>query len=271
MKGILPSIQLKNVTKQFKLSAGMLTAVQDITFEVRQNEFVSLIGPSGCGKSTILRLVADILPPTKGEIHINGQTPEEARNNRVFGFVFQDPILLPWRNVLENVRLPLQVVRPADRSLYEKPKQLLELVGLVGFESANPWQLSGGMKQRVAIARALVLNPAVLLLDEPFGALDEITRQRMNVELLRIWKESATTALLVTHSIPEAVFLSDRVLVMTPRPGQIKAALNIDLPRPRTLEMLRSRECFEYTNAVTEALYEAPKTEELAPLSAEVG
>jgi NitT/TauT family transport system ATP-binding protein len=249
------SIELDGVGKRFRLNGQEFEAVSGVSFAVEKGEFVSLIGPSGCGKSTLLKLIADIVQPSEGRIQVEGSSPFEARRRRVFGMVFQDPVLLPWRNLTDNVALPLEIVGSRQRAVARSPRQLIDLVGLSGFEAAMPEQLSGGMKQRAAIARALVLNPAVLLLDEPFGALDEITRHRLNIDLLRIWQESETSALLVTHSISEAVLLSDRVIVLTPRPARIGKIVPITLPRPRTLAMLRSRECFDLIADTTEALY----------------
>lgn len=258
------AIRAEAVTKQFLVDGGRLTAVQDVSFTVQPDEFVSVIGPSGCGKSTILKLVADIYQPTQGTLSVNGQSPKEARVSRELGMVFQDPTLFPWRDVLHNVLLPLEVAGKMDNGSKERGQELLELVGLEDFHSADPDQLSGGMKQRVAIARALVLEPKLFLLDEPFGALDEITRKRMNMELLRIWNQADTTALLITHSLSEAVFLSDRVLVMSPRPGTITNDIKIDLPRPRTLEMYREQRFFEFETQISDALHLTATEDETA-------
>ncbi|HEY0187756.1 MAG TPA: ABC transporter ATP-binding protein [Cellulomonas sp.] len=210
-------------------------ALRNISFEVPEGQFVSLIGPSGCGKSTLLRILADVLPPSAGEVLVGSQTPEQLRSQRLTGFMFQDANLLPWYTVRQNIAILARVAgRPRSREAIE---ELAELVGLSDFLDRHPHELSGGMRQRVALARSYALAPSLLLMDEPFGALDEITRQRMNDELLRVWEREQQSVFFVTHSIPEAVYLSDRVLVMAPRPGRIVADITIPSPRPRREEM----------------------------------
>jgi NitT/TauT family transport system ATP-binding protein len=215
-----------------------VTALDDISFSVQSGGFLSLLGPSGCGKSTLLRVVADIISPSSGTMTVLGKTPRQARLERALGFVFQDAALLPWRTAIENVELPLEV--GGRRSLPKgapTPSELMKLVGLEGWEASYPHELSGGMRQRVSIARALLGGPRLLLMDEPFGALDEITRDRLNEELRRIWQETKTTILFVTHSVYEAVFLGERVLVLAANPGRVSAAVDIDLPRDRQLSI----------------------------------
>ena len=215
-------------------------ALEEINFAVSDGEFVSLIGPSGCGKSTLLRVVADLSKPTRGKVQVGGESPNAARLKRKVGFVFQDPALLEWRRVLQNVALPLEIKGVSRREREKSAQELIELVGLKGFERSYPRQLSGGMRQRAAIARAMSTNPEVMLMDEPFGALDQITRDRLNMELLNLSQRKRMTVLFVTHSIHEAVLLSDRVFVMTPRPGRISGEIEVDLPRPRNLESRES-------------------------------
>ena len=259
-------ILIANASVVFAGRGAGVTALQDVSLMVPAGRFAAIIGPSGCGKSTLLRLVADILPPSSGSIAIGGAPPRAARRDHAIGFVFQQPTLLPWRTVRQNVALPLDIVgRRSARRSSRTPDELLDLVGLSGFAQSLPSELSGGMQQRAAIARALVLQPDVLLLDEPFGALDEITRQRMNLELLRIWASSGTTALLVTHSIAEAVFMADEVVVMSARPGRVTATLPVGLPRPRTLAMMRTAAFFAGVNQVRDALFgqEAPEASTL--------
>ncbi len=210
-------------------------AIDAISLEVAEQQFVSLIGPSGCGKSTLLRVISDIIEPSEGTAKIDGRAPRAARLERQIGFVFQDAALLEWRRILENVALPLELAGIPAREREERSRELIALVGLTGFEAAWPRQLSGGMRQRAAIARALATRPRVLLMDEPFGALDQITRDRLNMELVRITEATRATVLFVTHSIREAVLLSDRVVVMSPRPGRIVSVIDVGLPRPRSL------------------------------------
>ena len=236
-------------------------ALRDIDLSVVRGEFVSLIGPSGCGKSTLLRVVGDLVSPTSGTVTVNDKPARRARLDRDYGMVFQAPVLFDWRTVQKNVELPLEITGAPAKERAAKAQAMLELVELSDFGGQRPWQLSGGMQQRVAIARALALDPAILLMDEPFGALDEMTRERMNLELHRIWKQTGTTVVFVTHSIPEAVFLSTRVVVMSPRPGRIHTVVPVDLPRERSVE---TREMVRYFELVTQ-VREALRGQEAAP------
>ncbi len=250
-----PVVSLAGVEKDFALSGGAtMTALTGIDLDLRRGEFVSLIGPSGCGKSTLLRLIGDLTQPTAGSVSVNGKPAPQARLDRDYGMVFQAPVLFDWRTVEENVRLPLELTGQERRARDARVREMLELVELPDFARHYPYQLSGGMQQRVAIARALTFSPAILLMDEPFGALDEMTRERMNSEVLRIWEQTGITVVFVTHSIPEAVFLSSRVVVMSARPGRITQIVDIDLPRPRGLETRESRRYFEMVTEVREAL-----------------
>jgi NitT/TauT family transport system ATP-binding protein len=265
-------IQIDQVSMVFYGRGEPVLALDKVDMHMPAGQFASIIGPSGCGKSTLLRLIADVMQPHAGSITLGSETPRAARHAHSLGFVFQAPTLLPWRSVRQNIELPLDVVgrKSAKRSAWTTAA-LVDLVGLTGFEDALPYQLSGGMQQRVAIARALILTPDILLLDEPFGALDEITRQRMNLELLRIWSESGTSALLVTHSITEAVFMSERVFVMSARPGRITSTIDVPLGRPRRLDMMRSPEFFECVNRVRDGLFgheQAPAPERREPVEA---
>jgi NitT/TauT family transport system ATP-binding protein len=250
---------LTSVSHRFANGSAALEALRDLSLAVPRGQFLSVIGPSGCGKSTLLRIIGGLLHPTEGEARVAGSTPAAAQKTRAVGYVFQDPALLPWRTVLGNVRLPLEIDSTAGRRAAPDPAGLLELVGLSEFKKYYPHQLSGGMQQRVAIARALAFDPSLMLMDEPFGALDEITRESMRYELLRIWESRAPaqerkTVVFVTHSIPEAVALSDRVVLMSERPGTVRAEIDIELPRPRTEEMERGRPFLDYVEQLRSLL-----------------
>ena len=247
-----PVVSLSGVTKSFE--AAGVTALQSIDLDVGPGEFVSLIGPSGCGKSTLLRVVGDLVEPTSGTVVVNGKSARQARRDGDYGIVFQDAVLYDWRTVSKNIGLPLELLGWDKTRRAERVDELLRLVELQGFGGHHPWQLSGGMQQRVAIARALSFSPALLLMDEPFGALDEMTRERLNGELLRIWEASGSTVLFVTHSIAEAVFLSTRVVVMSRRPGRIAAIVDVDLPQPRTADTREEPRFFELVTEVRDRL-----------------
>lgn len=241
-----PLVEIRGLSLTYAAKGSQpVHALSNIDLAVPEGSFVTLIGPSGCGKSTLLRVVGDLLAPTSGEVTIGDLLPRQARLNREIGFVFQDAALLEWRRILENVALPLELRGVARDKREQKANELIKLVGLDGFQDKWPRQLSGGMRQRAAIARALSTDPRILLLDEPFGALDQITRDRLNMELARVHEITGVTVILVTHSIREAVLLSDRIVVMTPRPGRISTILDVDLPRPRSLQT-RNDERFEH-------------------------
>jgi NitT/TauT family transport system ATP-binding protein len=246
-------VSLRKVRKTF--ASGGVVALEEIDLEIQPREFISLIGPSGCGKSTLLRIIGDLTPVSSGDAVVNGKSAHRARLDRDYGIVFQDAVLYDWRTVVRNITLPLELAGWSRARRNERAQEMIELVDLTGFESRHPWELSGGMQQRVSIARALSFEPALLLMDEPFGALDEMTRERLNGELLRIWQETGSTIVFVTHSIAEAVFLSTRVVVMSPRPGRITEIVPIDLPQPRTFETREQPRFFELVTQVREALH----------------
>ena len=247
-----PVVSISGLTKTFR--QGNVTALQEIDLDLSAGEFVSLIGPSGCGKSTLLRVIGDLVEPSSGTVTVNGKTARQARIDRDYGIVFQDAVLFDWRTVRKNIALPLEMLGWDREKRRDRVREMTALVELTGFEDHHPWQLSGGMQQRVSIARALAFEPAMLLMDEPFGALDEMTRERLNLELLSIWEQLRSTVVFVTHSISEAVFLSTRVVVMSPRPGRIAGIVPIDLPYPRTVETRENARFFELVTTVRELL-----------------
>ena len=245
-------VSLRGVSKEF--ARGGVVALQDIDLEIAPGEFVSLIGPSGCGKSTLLRVIGDLVEPSVGDVVVNGKPARQARLDRDYGIVFQDAVLYDWRTVAKNIALPLEMGGWDRAKRHVRVREMVELVELGGFEGHHPWQLSGGMQQRVSIARALSFDPPLLLMDEPFGALDEMTRERLNMELLRIWERARSTIVFVTHSIAEAVFLSTRVVVMSARPGRITGIVDVDLPQPRTAATREQPRFFELVTEVREHL-----------------
>jgi NitT/TauT family transport system ATP-binding protein len=236
------AVDVRSVSLTFETGDGKVEALSNVSLQVAEGEFVSFIGPSGCGKTTMLRLIADLQQPSSGALLVNGVSAEQARLERRYGYVFQAPALFPWRTIEKNLKLPLEVMGFSDGEQRERAARYLALVNLTGFERKYPWQLSGGMQQRVSIARALSFDPALLLMDEPFGALDEIVRDHLNEQLLQLWDKTGKTVLFVTHSIPEAVFLSTRIVVMSPRPGRIIDVIDCNFPRNRTLEIRETPE-----------------------------
>jgi NitT/TauT family transport system ATP-binding protein len=247
-------IEAKNLSLTFTTADGPVYALSKVSLAVDEGEFVSLIGPSGCGKTTLLRIIADLERPSSGSITVNGLKPEEARLNRQYGYVFQAPALYPWRTVERNIRLPLEIMHyPRDQQL-ERTARNIALVNLKGFEKKFPWQLSGGMQQRASIARALSFDPRLLLMDEPFGALDEIVRDSLNLQLLKLWRETGKTVVFVTHSIPEAVFLSTRIIVMSPRPGRIIDVIDSNFPSDRSLGIRETKDFLTVAHRVRQGL-----------------
>jgi NitT/TauT family transport system ATP-binding protein len=249
-----PVIEARGLTLTFETADGPVYALSGVDLDVHAGEFVSFIGPSGCGKTTFLRVVADLEQPSAGSVLVNGLTPEAARLARQYGYVFQAPALYPWRTIEKNVMLPLEIIGLPAAERAERARRQLELVELTGFERKFPWQLSGGMQQRASIARALSFDPALMLMDEPFGALDEIVRDHLNERLLRLWDKTGKTVLFVTHSIQEAVFLSTKIVVMSPRPGRIIDVIACDFPRDRTLDIRETPEFLEVAHRVRAGL-----------------
>jgi NitT/TauT family transport system ATP-binding protein len=251
--GSLPqrlAIDVRNVSLTFETADGKVDALSNVSLQIADGEFVSFIGPSGCGKTTMLRVIADLQQPTGGTLLVNGMSAEQARLARRYGYVFQAPALFPWRTIEKNLKLPLEVMGFSDSEQQQRAARYLALVNLTGFERKFPWQLSGGMQQRVSIARALSFDPALLLMDEPFGALDEIVRDHLNEQLLQLWDKTGKTVLFVTHSIPEAVFLSSKIVVMSPRPGRIIDIIDCNFPRDRTLEIRETPEFLKIAQRV---------------------
>lgn len=245
-----PEIELKSVSMRYQTDTSEVLALDHVSVDIEKGEFVSLLGPSGCGKTTLLRIMADLIQPTSGEVKVAGETTKKARLAQKYGIVFQSPVLYDWRKVKQNITLPLELMGISKSERENRVTKLLELVGLIEFKDQYPWQLSGGMQQRVAIARALAMEPEILLMDEPFSALDEFTREHLNEELLSIWSKVGNTVVFVTHSISEAIFLSDRVFVLSPHPGRLSAVVEIPLPRPRTAEMRNSPEFYQYISDI---------------------
>jgi NitT/TauT family transport system ATP-binding protein len=257
-----PVIDVSALSLTFITNDGPVEALSGINLKVNRGEFVSLIGPSGCGKTTLLRVIADLERPTAGSITVNGISPEAARLNRAYGYVFQAAGLFPWRNIARNVALPLEIVGLDKAERDRRVAENLALVNLTGFERKFPWQLSGGMQQRVSIARALAVQPDLLLMDEPFGALDEIVRDHLNEQLLELWAKTAKTVVFVTHSIPEAVFLSTKIVVMSPRPGRVHDVIDSTLPRDRTLDIRETPEFLKIAHRVRQGLREGHSYED---------
>lgn len=249
-------IDIADLSLTFETNDGPVHALSNVSLGVDKGDFISLIGPSGCGKTTLLRVIADLEHPTDGSISIHGMTPEEARLKRAYGYVFQAPALYPWRTIGKNIALPLEIMGYSKEERAERVRKGLDLVNLTGFENKFPWQLSGGMQQRASIARALSFDPELLLMDEPFGALDEIVRDKLNEQLLRLWEKTQKTVVFVTHSIPEAVFLSTKIVVMSPRPGKIHDIIECNFPRDRTLDIRETPEFLDVANRVRQGLRE---------------
>jgi NitT/TauT family transport system ATP-binding protein len=248
------AVDAKDISLTFETADGCVDALSNVSLQIAEREFVSFIGPSGCGKTTMLRVIADLQQPSSGTLLVNGMSAEDARLARSYGYVFQAPALFPWRTIEKNLKLPLEIMGFSEADQKQRVAHYLSLVNLNGFERKFPWQLSGGMQQRVSIARALSFDPAMLLMDEPFGALDEIVRDHLNEQLLQLWQSTGKTVLFVTHSIPEAVFLSTRIVVMSPRPGRIIDVIDCDFPRDRSLEIRETPEFLKIAQRVRSGL-----------------
>ena len=248
------AVDISGLSLTFQTADAPVVALDNINLQIRRGEFVSFIGPSGCGKTTLMRVIADLATPSTGAITVNGVSPEQARLKRAYGYVFQAPALYAWRNVMRNVLLPLEIIGMPAEERKARAARYLSMVGLAGFERKFPWQLSGGMQQRVSIARALAFEPELLLMDEPFGALDEITRDHLNEQLLQLWHQTGKTVVFVTHSISEAVFLSNRIVVMSPRPGRILEIVENNLPTDRKLDIRDTTGFLEVAQRVRQAL-----------------
>jgi NitT/TauT family transport system ATP-binding protein len=259
------AVDVRDVSLTFETADGKVDALSKVNLQIADGEFVSFIGPSGCGKTTILRVIADLQQPSSGSLLVNGMSAEQARLARAYGYVFQAPALFPWRTIEKNLKLPLEVMGFSDSEQRQRAARYLALVNLTGFERKFPWQLSGGMQQRVSIARALSFDPDLLLMDEPFGALDEIVRDHLNEQLLQLWDKTKKTVLFVTHSIPEAVFLSTKIVVMSPRPGRIIDIIDCDFPRQRTLEIRETSEFLKVAQRVRVGLRAGHSYDEQSP------
>jgi NitT/TauT family transport system ATP-binding protein len=247
-------VDAQHISLTFETGDGKVDALSDVSLQIAEGEFVSFIGPSGCGKTTMLRVVADLQQPSSGTLLVNGLSAEQARLARSYGYVFQAPALFPWRTIEKNLKLPLEIMGYSEAEQQRRAERYMALVNLTGFERKFPWQLSGGMQQRVSIARALSFDPTLLLMDEPFGALDEIVRDHLNEQLLQLWKSTEKTVLFVTHSIPEAVFLSTRIVVMSPRPGRIIDVIDCDFPADRSLEIRETPEFLKIAQRIRTGL-----------------
>lgn len=249
-----PEIQIRNVSMKYQVNNGEdIVALNDVSLDIRQGEFISLLGPSGCGKTTLLRIIADLIQPTSGSVSVHGLSPKEIRIQKKYGIVFQSPVLYDWRTVRRNICMPMEIMGVPKKERTSRINKMLDLVDLQNFGSKYPFELSGGMQQRVGIARALALEPEYLLMDEPFSALDEFTREKLNEDLLKIWSKTNKTIIFVTHNIPESVFLSDRVVVLSPHPGRISAVVDIDLPRPRRNTLRETPEFYEYVARIRQS------------------